>query len=160
MLGIAFGGLGLVGGLIATVMGRGGKAEGFLLVLGCLAVCAFAVFYYYIGVGLMDRKSWARIAFAVLFVLGLLMRGLGLLLGDPSQACSGGFALAWGGAQMWALFGDRANRVFSPGYARATHGDRRAVPWAKSPFFWLPLVMIVLIVGFFFLAILLAVLAR
>lgn len=64
--------------------------------------------------------------------------------------CGGLITIGYGAAQLWALYGERGSRVFSPRYAHEAQQDPRPVPWATSPFFWLPFVFIALLVLVFF----------
>lgn len=155
-LGVIGAGLGAIGGA------RGGVPAGLMIGMAFGAVIVFGIsgFIYYTGVAMMKYDAWSRIAFAVLFVLGLGMSALGLLAGDVSQICWGGVGVVYGGAQLWALFSQRANRVFSPGYVQSTRHDRRPVPWAKSPFFWIPCIGIALIFGLCLLGAVMAMVAR
>ena len=104
-----------------------------------------------IGIGLTKMKGWARITYAV-------VQGILILLQLPAMAQSGGNAggsligICYTIAILSVLFGGSGSRVFSRGYAASIQGDHRSIPWTSSPFFWVPAVCTVLMVlGFFML---------
>jgi len=140
VLMIALGGIFGIAMMAGAFAGPGRNKGGMIiavLLFGAIFI-GISVLYYMIGVSLMKYANWARIAMVVLFVLGVLRVVVTI------DVCGAITTIGYGGAQLWALYGERGGRVFSPGYQRATRNDRRPVPWAQSPFFWLPFVLIAL----------------
>ena len=140
-----------VGMLVGAAAGPGGVQPGPLLVAILMAavLLGLAVLYYQVGVALMNYAPWARVAMVVLYVLGILRVVV------TFDICGAFSTVIYGGVQLWALYGQRGSRIFYPGYAQATRNDRRPVPWATSPFFWLPFVLFALFAGLMVFAVIL-----
>lgn len=108
-----------------------------LPVVGVLG--GFAAFCYFLGSSLIAYKGWARIVVGLFTLLGVL----GCVAGIVAAPNAGGLfsnlvSLAWNGLTLWALFGSRAARAFSPGYRI----DSQRVTWWTSPFFWVPFALL------------------
>jgi hypothetical protein len=140
VLMIALGGIFVLAMMAGALAGPRGPQAGMVVgfIIGGVILLGLAALYYQIGVALMNYRDWARIAMVVLFALGVLRVILTI------DVCGAVTTIGYGGAQLWALYGQRGARVFSPGYAQAVRGDNRPVPWAQSPFFWLPFALIAL----------------
>lgn len=141
------------GGAIGGAMGGGaGGAVGgvfaflgiFMLLLGGASLG--------IGVGLMKRQAWARIGYTVVTGLSLLGQVF-TFVSDPGQGAMNIPGLAYTAAIFMTLYGQNGSKVFARGYLESIRGDRRSLPWASSPFFWIPLVIFGLVfVGAFLVA--------
>ena len=114
LLGLGFLGMGLMGG--KAIMFAGPMA----LVIGGLGV-----FLVWQGLALRRYQNWARWVSAVFIGLSLLMTIANVV--TTGQVLGNVLGLAWQGANVWALFGARANR-----------SDGSGVAWWSSPFFYLP----------------------
>jgi len=147
VLMVVFGAIGLLA-MLVMVASKGGAGGGgqaavglvLLVVFGAIFL-GFAALFYFIGSGLMKYKGWARIVMTILLALNLLQNLPGLFLGGVNLIVAMG-GLLYGGAQLWALYNSKAKAIFSPGYAAAAEANPGLVAWWRSPFFWLPFVMV------------------
>lgn len=141
----------LLGLALVFFSGTLGKALGPAAGVAALVGIVFVVLgggSVAIGIGLTKLQGWARIAYAV-------VQGILILLSLPGMAEGAGNAvgnlvgIAYTVAILATLFGDNGSRVFSGGYLEAIRGDRRSIPFTSSPFFWIPLVLLGLaVLGF------------
>lgn len=99
----------------------------------------------FIGVGLTKRQGWARIAYAVVQGLLVLLQLPGLAQGGVNIV-STLLGIMYTFAILATLFGSGGSRVFARGYAASIQGDHRSVPWTGSPFFWIPAILTGLII--------------
>ncbi|MEZ6189229.1 MAG: hypothetical protein R3F62_30035 [Planctomycetota bacterium] len=108
---------------------RGGVGFG-LIVVGALCVA--------LGYGLRRMHNWARLVYGALTVLGILLQ-LFALVTDPAQVPGAVTSIAMYLACLWVLFGERGAPLFDPAYQAVLPETGIDQPWARSPFFWLPL---------------------
>jgi len=113
------------------------------VLLVCLPSMAFTGFTLFMGTKLLQQTNWARIVFGVFSGLEIA-HSLYVLVSLTSAGAPHlvrGFVilwLFWLGAQLWALFGARASRVFQPAYQGKRIRDGRTVAFWWSPFFLIP----------------------
>jgi hypothetical protein len=132
------------GGALGGAMGgAGGGAIGSAFAVIGVVLLLMGGASIGIGVGLMKRQSWARIGYTVVTGLGLLAQAF-TFVSDPGQGAMNIPGLAYTAAIFMTLYGQNGSKVFSRGYLDSIRGDRRSLPWASSPFFWIPLVLICL----------------
>lgn len=143
---LAMGGLGLVGG------GRGGARAAGLIVGMSSVFLGFAAGYYAIGHFLWGYSGGARIAFLVLSALGVGLNLLGLVVGGMKfgDLLGAGIQLGYTGAMMWAVGGAQGAAICTPEYqALVERTPDVKVPFWTSPFFWIPVALmgLMLVVG-------------
>ncbi|MBL4844552.1 MAG: hypothetical protein JKY65_03420 [Planctomycetes bacterium] len=133
--------------LLFVAAGLGLLAGGFQGAIMVFLFVGFGAFYWWLGSSLMNYRGWARIVIGIFTLLGVLgaLAGLASELNLFSMVING-LSAAWQLATLWALFGARASQVFESGYRL----DSRPVQWWVSPFFYLPILLTVLFVGFVF----------
>jgi hypothetical protein len=133
--------------LLSAIGGDGARAQS--AAISGLVVCSMGVGHVVSGVGLLRFRSWARWLGVVLAGLAFATAGYGavVLVGAmaasifPATAISKtAFSLLWNGATAWALANPRAGTICHPDYVFVVHRDRRPRRTWTSPFFWGPLV--------------------
>lgn len=151
-------------GLIMLVVGAGSGRMGGAEV-GCImaVMVGMGALLFVLGHFLGKLSNGVRIACGVLTILGMVMNLLSLAVGagggPGGGAAAGGnalgvlFSLGWSSACLWAFFNGRAAAVCTPAYV----DNMARTPQLKSatfssPFFWIPL-------GFIGLVMLIAVVA-
>jgi hypothetical protein len=114
------------------------------LVLAALAIpLAFAVVCGLLGFYLMKYDNVARVITAAMSGLGILWT----VGGDPSLASV--IPLGYHAAAMIVLLGSRSAALCTNEYQqRVACTPEQAVPWARSPFFYVPVLLIVLALAF------------
>lgn len=115
-----------------------------LLFLPVLAIFGFSLF---LGIRLMQQVNWARIVFSVFCGLEVVrsLHALLVLTWAGEMLLARGIVilwLFWLGAQLWALCGSRASRIFQPAYQAKRLEDGRTVAFWWSPFFLIPAAMV------------------
>ena len=144
-----------IGGLFAALMGllllagggllgQAGGAGGAVTIVGAISLLT-GLASVGTGIGLMLRRSWARIGYTVVTAISLL-GNLVSFAQNPSQVIFNIPGLMYTIAIFATLYGQSGSKIFSRGYLASIASDRRSLPWAPSPFFWIPLVLICLAV--------------
>lgn len=123
-------------GLAGLVMFGLGAASGQPVALVGAVVLAIGAFFIWQGLALKRYQNWARWVTGVILGLGMLGGVASVVM--TSDVIGNVIGLSWQAANLWALFGLRANRVFSP----SSRSDGRGVAWWASPFFYLPFVLL------------------
>lgn len=114
------------------------------------------------GYGLWGLSSWGRQLYLPVAVVGILISLGALLKAFPGGSSLEGvlFApilIAWFGSTLWAVFRGPSERIFTDEYrALAAPAERTSrPPILRSPFFWAPIVgMLLFAIGYMILLVL------
>src|SRR5262249_26267201 len=105
---------------------------------------------YVLGSGLARLSSGARVFAGVLTLIGLGGTVLGVLRGQSGGLIGTGISLAWSAAYVWLFFSSRSRAVTEPAYRLIVAQSPSQRPrMLASPFFWLPLIGIAMIIVMF-----------
>lgn len=137
--------LGLLGGGLLVFAGAAGGAPPGLLLLGALPVILVGGASLAVGQGLWLYHAWGRWTLVVLQAVGLLNALYGLVAGHKVGAL---LQLGWVGATLAVLLSARAAQICSAGYRqRVARTPNASVRWWASPFFWIPALVLGLVLA-------------
>jgi len=143
---------GLVGLMLLALPAMGGAPMQLLAILG--GMCLLGSGYISSGVGLWAYQGWARIMTLALTAIGIAIN-LIQLVAQPGNIPNGLgvlFGIAWAVAILATVGSSRASRICTAQYRAKVAKSRASVPFYTSPFFYVPLGMVVLGVFLFVLA--------
>jgi hypothetical protein len=139
---------GLVGGgLLVLGLLRGETVDGSLLQsILFAAVCAGA---FLLGQGLAGLNGGARVIAGLLTLLSFAGEVIGIVRGHGGGLIGTAISLAWSAAYLWLFFSTRSRNVTSAAYRLMVRQNPSPRPRIlASPFFWLPLVGIAVMILF------------
>lgn len=133
-----------IGALVFTLLLLGAQAPlGAFLTMTVSA--GFAAALWLVGTGLREHRNWARWVVVALAGLNLLL-GMCGLVANTSAAMAMAFVinLAWNGSIIAVLIGARGGGMFDARYRQQIECSRSTrIPWWTSPFFWIPIVLVI-----------------